>query len=447
MSTHVTEGHDATLGITVPFTGSEALFMGKVLDCILEYIGLLHRNFHCSQSSTVAYLVKLNRNTLYVLAVTRASLRELRRLVREREVLISKRADAVRCAAILALRTRVEDKQHAHYPPPHTITAFPPLAQLINDPFDIPLAPEDPRLHSALSLPDARTFIAAWCAETQAGLAALLPAADAAVDPPQALERATSVFLARSKGRRMPEGTDMVPSSGAPRRVPWVARGALGSSCALAVQLEMDPLYATSTQMDAADVFHDNERNSASAVLHHTPLWRCLTPLATEDVRRREGEDDSFLLHMWACTARNDYVSGFAQHTHVVEHVRTRYETKSKPLNGRNFRDDEVGTKKDIICANVQLSGIDACAMCTLATWREITRRKRVEVHVTLCDESATFGFASSSTCSLRSWVDIGKVLKRRQCWVTATRAEVEWCIGATSVFANGAGTALKQGQ
>ncbi|KAJ7199760.1 hypothetical protein GGX14DRAFT_661100 [Mycena pura] len=301
------------------------------------------------------------------------------RLVRERELLISKRADAVRRAAILPLRTRVADSQHAHYPPPHTITAFPPLAQLINDPSDTPLAAEDPRLHSALALPDARTFIAAWCAETQARLAALLPAADAAADPPQALERATSVFVALGEGGwSVPAGTGVPVIGWAEVRaiVNWRHRppdgdserhfqfSALGSasSCALAVQLEMDPAYATIAQMDAADarfvcancpsgmsgrqgraalrwrecVSHDIEHNSASAVSHHTRSWRRLTPLATEDVRRREGEDDYSLLHMWACTACNDYVPGFAQRTDVVEHVRTRHNIQ-QPVDGEHL--------------------------------------------------------------------------------------------------------------
>ncbi|KAJ7191324.1 hypothetical protein GGX14DRAFT_600814 [Mycena pura] len=214
----------------------------------------------------------------------------------------------------------------------------------------------------------------------QARLAALLPAADAGGDPAQALERATSVVLARGEGGWwVPPGTGQVPVIGwaeARAIVHWwhgppegdserhIQFSALGSasSRALAVQLEMDPAHATGAQMDAADarfvcancpsgmsgrqgcealrwrecVFHDIERNAASAVSHHTPSWRRLSSLATEDVRRCEGEDDFSRLRMWACTLCSHYVHRLAQHTDVVEHVRTRHDIQ-QPVVGEHL--------------------------------------------------------------------------------------------------------------
>ncbi|KAJ7919838.1 hypothetical protein B0H13DRAFT_1987661 [Mycena leptocephala] len=269
------------------------------------------------------------------------------RLERERLDRIQHRKDAILATALMALRTPVAGSRALYYPPPHTISAFPPIAQLICEGSDEPLSRDDPRVAAALA--GAPVFVDAWCMETKTLLTSLLPYCNVGDPDFRLLERATSVFRVRKTNQRSSDtaiGWDEarahlhwcqgrpVPLSAEDQLVEFNAHAAAAAT-SLAVLLGIDPVTTTAAQMDATGarfvcatcpevsrggrlamrwrecVVHVGSYNHAGAA-HGPPSWLVLSPLAAADVRRREEPDDYSPLKAWSCTLCNDHLPMFA---------------------------------------------------------------------------------------------------------------------------------------
>ncbi|KAJ7089066.1 hypothetical protein C8R44DRAFT_990908 [Mycena epipterygia] len=290
------------------------------------------------------------------------------RLEREHNILVERRKEVVAAATFGALRTPVPGLTHACYPPPHTITNFSPLVELVNDPSDEELSPDDPRLVAALA--EAPAFVDAWCLEQQTLLASLLPDADTMSVAPAAhiLARATSVFhcpdpngmataigwdearanLHWCRGRRFTDN----------RGVEFCTHGSAAAGT-LALLLGMDPATATIAQMDAADarfvcgncpvmlqsktgrpalrwrecVLHAVDRNAHDPASHGEPSFLQLSPLATADARRREGDENYSRLPTWSCALCTVHLPQCTTHRNALEHARMHHGIE-RPVEG-----------------------------------------------------------------------------------------------------------------
>ncbi|KAJ7899771.1 hypothetical protein B0H13DRAFT_1718047 [Mycena leptocephala] len=296
-----------------------------------------------------------NRARPHILSMVIAKRTE--RLERERLDRIQRRKDAILAAALMALRTPIAGSRALYYPPPHTISAFPPIAQLIYEDSDAPLSPDDPRVVAALA--GAPAFVDAWCIETKALLTSLLPYCNVGNPDFRLLERASSVFRLRKTNERSSDtaiGWDEARAhlhwcQGRPvhrstddQLVKFNDRGA-AAAASLALLLGMDPVTTTAAQMDATGarfacatcpevspgrrpamhwrecVLHVGSNENAGAS-HGPPSWLLLSPLAAADVRRREEPDDYSPLHAWACTLCNDHLPMLAPQSRVWAHLR-----------------------------------------------------------------------------------------------------------------------------
>ncbi|KAJ7734353.1 hypothetical protein DFH07DRAFT_967673 [Mycena maculata] len=290
----------------------------------------------------------------------------------EREILATRRKEVVKTATLAALRTPVPGMRvprtslsYAYYPPPHTIYEFTPIMQLIDDPSEENLSSDDPRLAAALA--DAPAFIDTWCAETQALLASVLPDVDThALPPTQILARATSVFRCPGRSEATAIGWDeaRVHLHGF-RGWPFVRSvefSALGSAVAraLALRLGMDPETVTAAEMDAANarfvcgncsvnvqgripgrealrwrecVVHSVEINPRDPESHCEPSFLLLSPLATADVSRREGEDDYTVCPTWSCALCNSHLPGCTSYRNALKHAQVDHGI-DRPIEG-----------------------------------------------------------------------------------------------------------------
>ncbi|KAJ7501059.1 hypothetical protein B0H11DRAFT_1993484 [Mycena galericulata] len=266
-------------------------------------------------------------------------------------------------AAMSTLRAPVPGLKHACYPPPHAIYSFPPLEQLLNDPSFEPLDPEDPRLHAALI--EAEAFVDSWCAENRALLTSLLPHSglNSSYSPdPEALARATSIFRCPARvGTGIAIGWEEARTHlnwfrGRPpndtRTVEFCERGSAAART-LATLLDRDPATVTAAAMDEANarfvcgqcppgrdalrwrecVLHDVEKNDRNLASHVEPCWLLLSPLATLDVHRREGQDKYSALPTWSCTLCDAHFPQCTAHTIALQHARSDHEIES-PIEG-----------------------------------------------------------------------------------------------------------------
>ncbi|KAJ7736441.1 hypothetical protein B0H16DRAFT_120698 [Mycena metata] len=291
------------------------------------------------------------------------------RFAYERRIRIAQRKESVLAVAMMALRTPVPGIQHAYYPPPHTIDTFPPLAAFIDEDTEEDIDKDNPRLVRALV--GAPAFVDAWCLETKALLASLLPDVDGTPPDLRRLELATSVFCVRRldsyrkdtvigweqarahlnwcHGRPLPQFPEE-------KLVHFSIKGA-ASAAALVVLLGMDPLTTTAAEMETADarfvcgncagpingrravlswrdcVVHDVEIDPTS---HSTPTWFRLSPLATMDVQRREEPDDYLRVAIWSCALCTHYTRRFARHNQIMDHVRDRHKIP-EPVDGEHI--------------------------------------------------------------------------------------------------------------
>ncbi|KAJ7231783.1 hypothetical protein C8J57DRAFT_1580478 [Mycena rebaudengoi] len=270
-------------------------------------------------------------------------------------------------AAFLALRAPVPGSRSTYYLPPHTIYAFPLIAQLVNEDPAEPLALGDPRLVAAVAA--APAFLDAWALDIQRSLIVLLPSPG----PPGSwhnlqpgihlLQRATSVFKVQLpyiynyrrymfigwNGARawchQPEGD-----------VEFDLQGSMAAA-ALAVLLGLDPETVTAAEMDEANarflcgtcppeskgqrrarrwrhcVFHASNSN---AVTHSASNWLLLSPAAAADVRRREQPDDYSDLCVWSCTLCTLFIPSFKTQSSVRDHLRVKHQI-ADPTGGDHF--------------------------------------------------------------------------------------------------------------
>ncbi|KAJ7434319.1 hypothetical protein B0H11DRAFT_2372831 [Mycena galericulata] len=248
-------------------------------------------------------------------------------------------------------------------PPPHAIYSFPPLEQLLNDPSFEPLDPEDPRLHAALT--EAAAFVDSWCAENQALLTSLLPDSrlDSRYPPdPNPLARATSIFRCPARVRTgiaigwEEARTHLHWFRGRPpmdtRTVEFCERGS-ATAHTLATLLDMDPETVTAAVMGEANarfvcghcppgrdalrwrecVLHDVAENDRNLASHFTPSWLLLSPLATLDVHRREGQDNYSALLTWSCGLCDAHFPQCTTYTIALRHARSDHGIES-PIEG-----------------------------------------------------------------------------------------------------------------
>lgn len=306
------------------------------------------------------------------------------RLEREREWRMRDRKQVILGTAITALRTPVVGSPHLFHPPPRAIEAFPPITQLTDEDSLVPLSCVDPRLAAAIV--DAAQFVDAWCAETQALLASLLPDADAEQPDLGLLDRATSVFRMQKPGEKTTQtaiGWDdarglLYWCSGYPasylrreKLVQFSMRGAL-TAAELAGLLGQTPGITTAAEMDAANarfvcgrcprvtrrqamqwrdcvrftsfrqycgfpthfcaardvqVMHDVENAGSSTSPHSAPSWALVSRLATADVQRREEPYDYCSLNIWSCMLCNDYLArvNTQNHEYISDHIRSKF--------------------------------------------------------------------------------------------------------------------------
>ncbi|KAJ7258875.1 hypothetical protein C8J57DRAFT_1643529 [Mycena rebaudengoi] len=199
---------------------------------------------------------------------------QIQRLARELETRIARWKEAIISAALMALRAPVPGSRNTYYIPPHTIDAFPPIAQLISEDSEEPLSPDDRRLVAALAA--APAFVDAWALNIQRSLVVLLPdpgpGSEHNLQPGlHSLERATSVFKVPQSNNYNSRGI-FIGWDGARAHLHWChgrpvgerpvqfdPQGSAAAAAALAVLLGLDPETVTAAQMDEADArFKEN---------------------------------------------------------------------------------------------------------------------------------------------------------------------------------------------
>ncbi|KAJ7835239.1 hypothetical protein B0H14DRAFT_2590382 [Mycena olivaceomarginata] len=242
-------------------------------------------------------------------------------LEREREVRVKRRKQVIRAVALMALRTPVPGLRHAYYPPPHTIDAFPPLAQLINEDSDEPLTHDDPRLLAAIA--EAAGFADAWIGETQARM----------VSPTSQLTARArwGTVIGWDEARAHLHCFHEVHLHHEDILIEFNTRGS-AVAAELAVLLGLDP--------ETGDCGGDGHSGSAlrCAWQHHArpPSWTLLSPLAAADVRRREETGDYSHVQVWSCTLCNVYLLSLGYYKYVKEHIVLRHAI-AQPINGEHL--------------------------------------------------------------------------------------------------------------
>ncbi|KAJ7239805.1 hypothetical protein C8J57DRAFT_1527848 [Mycena rebaudengoi] len=235
-------------------------------------------------------------------------------------------------AAFLALRAPVPGSRNTYYLPPHTIYAFPLIAQLVNEDPAEPLALDDPRLVAAVAT--APAFLDAWALDIQRSLIVLLPSPG----PPGSwhnlqpgihlLQRATSVFKVQ------------LPYIYNYRRYMFIGwDGSMAAAAALAVLLGLDPETVTAAEMDEANArFLCGTCPPESKGQRRARGWRhCIFHASnTADVRRREQPDDYSDLCVWSCTLCTLFIPSFETQSSVRDHLRVKHQI-ADPAGGHHF--------------------------------------------------------------------------------------------------------------
>ncbi|KAJ7608204.1 hypothetical protein FB45DRAFT_877369 [Roridomyces roridus] len=263
-----------------------------------------------------------------------------RRLEAERRILISERKSAVKGWVLNTLSTPVLGSSTIFYPPPHNVCNFPGFIPLVDDPSDDPLAPDDPRLLSALE--EAVGLVDKWCLKQKALLAALFPVSAGIGD--DVLTLATSVFRIPLWNWDGPLRWAVVVGwsgaqqylhyfeSGAPvhegrvREVEVCERGAETARYLVGLLGLRQAANVTEADMDRVGarfvcaqcpivkpgraafpwrecIEHDVGHSDDDDLNPHTvPSWLLLSAVATQDVLRREGDEHSTgKIPHWPC--------------------------------------------------------------------------------------------------------------------------------------------------
>ncbi|KAJ7622317.1 hypothetical protein FB45DRAFT_1006281 [Roridomyces roridus] len=279
------------------------------------------RHLHTIRTLTHRLWKRLRPYIVWHVALERAP-----RLRKERGQLCYRRKKCIQHAALNTLSELVPGHDNIFYPPPHELTELPPLVELVRDPSQDELSPDDPRVIAFLTSSEARAFMDGWLARTQAHLVSLLPTTtatsenhDQSVDRhPNHLElinRATSVFRfpcishgGLGVGWEFARGHMHVFGDEVWRYRKSVEFSEQGRATAQSLvdllgmhnevsAAEMDgkgarfvcgrcpiPSHGRQALQWRECIQHDVEE-------HKTPSWFLVSPLATADLLRREEED------------------------------------------------------------------------------------------------------------------------------------------------------------